>query len=767
MLKSAAARLARAAIQSATLLTAGCAFLQSPPPPTKLPDRLAAFPTTGLPLDAPVTIRWDRHQIPFVEAETDADAAFALGMVHAHLRLGQLALLRQLIQGRLSESAGPLTTRYDAAIRAFDFARAADDIYAALPDDSRAWVDRFTAGINAYAAAQPNRPHEMRLLAIDWVPWTPQDSIAIGRLGGADINWFTQLALLRIADPDLRDRVFRRVVAVAQGNPPTQGPPAGDLGDLETVTQFAELTRMLGKSGSNSMVVGPQRSASGAALIANDPHLGFLIPNVWIVAGLRSPSYTIAGMMAAGTPAFGFGRNRNLAWGGTNLRARTSDLVAVGDLPADEFTNTEHDIAVRFWFDDTATTRTTEHGPVMSDLDALPDTDAAFAIRWVGHTVTDEVTALLGAMRADTFDEFRLAMETFALPSQTFLVADTAGTIGSVTASKVPARPPGAPLQLLVDPATADAHWQDFHQGADLPYATDPDAGFLASANNRPAPDGDRPFGGFFSQQERFSRITDLLAADAAVDLDELKALQLDAVSPLSLAIVDDLRPHLTRWQTDDLGQRDAVAQLLAWDGAYAAESTAALVFESFLTEFIPATYRALGRDDEYPIYQSLGLGRALLSEDMAALSEDQWETALAAALTKAGTTATAGGTWGDIHQLRVQHVLGNLPLIGRRYRIATFPVSGSRETILKTSHNLTDQTHRSTFGAQSRHVSDLADPDENYFVLLGGQDGWINSENFADQVDLWRTGDYVRVPLTPAAVATAFPHVTVLRPAR
>ena len=64
-----------------------------------------------------------------------------------------------------------------------------------------------------------------------------------------------------------------------------------------------------------------------------------------------------------------------------------------------------------------------------------------------------------------------------------------------------------------------------------------------------------------------------------------------------------------------------------------------------------------------------------------------------------------------------------------------------------------------------ARHVSDMADPDANWFVLFGGQDGWLGSAAFADQVPLWREGRSIRVPLRPATVAAEFPRVTVLSP--
>ena len=84
----------------------------------------------------------------------------------------------------------------------------------------------------------------------------------------------------------------------------------------------------------------------------------------------------------------------------------------------------------------------------------------------------------------------------------------------------------------------------------------------------------------------------------------------------------------------------------------------------------------------------------------------------------------------------------------------------------MKTSHGLLDGTRRTaSFGSMARHVSDMADTDANWFTLWGGQDGWLGSAAFMDQVPLWRDGRAVRVPLRAETVAREFPRVTRIEP--
>ena len=90
-------------------------------------------------------------------------------------------------------------------------------------------------------------------------------------------------------------------------------------------------------------------------------------------------------------------------------------------------------------------------------------------------------------------------------------------------------------------------------------------------------------------------------------------------------------------------------------------------------------------------------------------------------------------------------------------------PAPGSFEALQKTAHPFTIDRHTSDFGSQSRHLSDLADPDANHFVLLGGNDGWIGSPNIDDQIGLWDRGESIRMPLNQAVVEREFPIEQIL----
>ncbi|MGM0561907.1 MAG: penicillin acylase family protein [Pseudomonadota bacterium] len=736
------------------LLAGGCNALW--PDERTTDDRLSVFPTEDLPLKQQVTLRWNDHQVPYIEAGNDHDLAFTLGLVHAHLRGAQLSLLRHVSSGRLAEIAGPPATEIDHALRILDFGYATEEIEADLPQETRIWVQAFVDGLNHYQAQRQEPPPEYGLAGLESEPWTVRDVLRIGRLAGTDVNWLVYFSLLaERGDPEFQ-RLWNRALEAGQN---------GTVSFREGSQQQA-LSDFLGglsRSGSNTVVVAPERSASGGALIASDPHLGLNLPNLWILAGLKSPDYHAVGLMVPGLPFVAVGRNPEMAWGGTHMRAASSDLYDVSDLPADEIDVRQTDISVRFWFDETRQVRRTPHGPIITDAEILPNgANETLALRWVGHEPSDELTALLRANRATTPEEFRAALESFALSPQNMLVADRAGNIGHIMATFQPVRKVFPPPDLVLDPANPDSLWQGLQRTSDLPFILNPEKGFLASANNRPT-DAGPEMGYFFSPDERVRRLRQYVGERRDITLDDLAELQRDT---RSLGAETLSKRLLKAIRSDGLFEdhADFLAPLEDWNGDYAAEARAPVVFESLLYHLWP---RIQGVDKESDLADAVNGWNyilAYLEEDLAALSPEERATALSESLQAAREDAEAYPRWGDMHRLKAAHSLANLPVIGGFFEYGDYPVGGSRETVMKTGHDLVNARHAARYGSQARHLSDLSDPDENYFVLFGGNDGWLGSANFMDQVPLWRQGDYIRMPLTRERIVEDFPRRMQLR---
>lgn len=717
--------------------------------PDVLPDatdphraaRLDAFPRHAPGLLAEVDIRWNAHAVPYVLARHDEDAAYALGLVHVHLRGAQLQILKRIAQGRVAEMLGPLAVGLDHALRLLDLPGAAARCVRTLPATTRTWVEAFARGLTDGQPPSAPRPPEFRWLGLQAEDWTPTDVLTLGRLAGADVNWSSQLGLLRARyHPQWRELWRRLRIA------------GGSLG--------SGLAMQFVRAGSNSVVIGPQRSASGAPLMANDPHLGQQLPNFWVLAGVRCPSYHMVGFMPAGLPFVGVGAGPHFAWGGTNMRAASSDLVDVSTLPADQFREETVTIRVRGLGTRRRRIRRTPYGPVLNDARVLRIPGPPVALRWQGAEPSDEIGAFLAAARATSVEDFRTAFASFGVCAQNILFASRDGHIGHVYAAHLPRRLDWPEPGPILDPAQADAAWARRWDAQTLPLTLDPPEAYRVSANDRPRFQ-DGPLGYFFSEGDRAARLAEL-AARENLGLDDLAALQNDTCVPGAGRLAAILAAQLR----EAGAPAPAVTALAGWNGDYAADAPEPVLFEVLLhglARGLPALHRlhrAASLDDEW------GRHTRLLLDDLAALPNAARRALLRRAAVRALAVQRRHPRWGDLHRLRIRHLLGLVPLIGRPLTVAEWGAGGSRKSPMKNAHGLVAGRHRVQYGAQARHLSDLADPDANHFVLLGGNDGWIGAPAYADQLPLWRQRRDLQMPLRAERIAELFPLRQVLRPA-
>ena len=750
--------LLRALILAAlSLLAAGCQALL--PADAGLERRLAAFGGVAAPLDAPVDapveILWDAHQIPYVIAATDHDAAFALGMIQAHLRGGELALARHVVRGRLSELGGPGLNDIDHALRILDFGRAADAAIARMPPETHAWLQAFVDGVNWFEATHGLAFPEAGLLGLEVEPYSAADMIAIGRLGGQDVNWpvYRDLAALW-GTPDFA-RAFARVAEAGSDGMREKSPAHARLEALEA---------LFGRTGSNAWAVAPSRSASGAALLAADPHLSLSLPGVWIAAGVRAPGLSAVGLMPMGVPVLAIGRSADMAWAGTNLHAAVSDLYDVSNLPPEAIASTPTRIRTRFWFDTVRTVRMAPQGPIVSDAAELELPGRTLALRWAGHLPTDEISALLGVARAKTPDEFRAALETFGQPPQTMIFAGAGGHIGAALATAQPDRAGFSAATFIKDGAKPDPDWDRLLTASRLPFTLDPPGGVLVSANQNPEADG-AALGFTFAGTARARRIAELLNHAQILTLDDLARAQRDTLSREAGALAHLLAREIRAAGLARSGPA-VLARLEAWDGDYGADSAGAPAFEALLYWLLPPLHGAADADDLDPIEAEWEVIVRFLPGDLAALTPEARRDMLHAALRHAERDIERAPTWGDMHRMPVAHILSAVPVLGRFFDYGSYPAGGSRQTASKAAHGLLRRRTEAEFGASARFLADLADPDENWVVLFGGEDGWLGSNTARDQIALWRAGAYIRLPMTDAAIRGAFTRRTMLAPA-
>ncbi len=648
-------------------------------------------------LRAPVTIVRDRWAIPHIEATSLLDASFALGFVHGQDRLWQMEFRRRLGAGRLAEILGAAALPSDRFMRTLGFYRLAEASLGHLDPGTVAWLQAYADGVNAFLQSRtgPLPPEFLILRHGELEPWRPADSLVWLRLMALDLatNYRDELARARLAR-----RLSAEQIADIWPTYPESAPVT--LVELARALPWDELAAVLppdgpGGVGSNAWVVGPGRTTTGGALLANDPHLGLQAPGAWYLAHLETSGLELIGATLAGIPAMVLGHNGTIAWGFTNTGADTQDLFIERVDPEDPnryltpegpapFEVREERIQIAGAPPVALTVRVTRHGPVISDL--LPDAaafgrDRLVALAWSALTEDDlALQALLAVGKAQNWQQFVAALRDVGAPMQNIHYADTSGHIGFIAPGRVPIRRNGDG-RWPVPGWTGEYDWQGWIPFEALPQTTDPAAGVLFNANNRIVP-ADYPYliTGDWEAPHRARRLAQLLESDAFGPAD-FTAMQADVLSLLA----QDLLPIMLTAEPQGVGAAAAMTRLESWDRVMRAGAAEPLIFAAWYRELSRLIYADELRDmfDGFwhvrPQFMERILTRRQIwcddvrthpVETCAELATDALDAALLDLTRRFGDEPDAW-RWGDAHVARMSHsIFADQPLLSLLFSI-------------------------------------------------------------------------------------------------
>ncbi len=723
-----------------------------------------SLPTPGLHaaipgLSAPVHLDLDPDGIPRIKAATALDGAAALGFMHARDRMFQMDMMRRAASGRLSEIAGSPTIRYDRTMRIIGLRRRAEADLPGLTADTGALLDAYARGVNAWIDLRGRFAAPEFIASGPPEPWTPVDSLLWGKtmaiwLSG---NWRQELSRAALLSHMPADKVR----ALWPAHDATPG-PAASLGDAAArlaaaLPAFPE-PFTLPSEASNEWAVTGEHSATGAPLLAGDPHLGFSMPAIWYLARIETPDGVLAGATAPGVPFLILGHNGHIAWTFTTTGADTQDVFvetaagedhyATPDGPQ-PFERRDETILVRFQDDVVQHVRETRHGPVLSDVDGQDGPILAVAMANLAphDTAPDGLLALNHAL---TVADAQKAAAQISAPVQNLLVAD-GKDIGQFTTGRIPLRRAGDGT--LPVPGADGAHdWTGYAEGDRLPHQINPPSGHLLNANERVAPPDFPVFMGqdWFGDW-RAQRIRTLLETRSTHTVASFAQMQVDAVSPFALAVL----PRLLQTEPADAESRRALGVLRRWDGSMRADWSQPMLFNAWMRRLEAALLEREGVDRFLAGPTSDMVARALGPEEATWCGPDCGATlsrTLAQAVKDAGDA-----TWGSVHQAEFQHaLLGRLPLIGRLFTW-TVDQPGDDTTLFRGSPR--SPGWESVHGAAFRGVYDLSNLDRSLFALAPGQSGNPFTRDASSTLQGWRIGDTIRLGPTAKTADTIELH--------
>ena len=801
------------AMIAASGLAAHAATVATKPPPESVQQQTL----TVQGLQKPARIVIDHWGIAHIFAANVHDAFFLQGFNAARDRLWQIDLWRKRGLGLLAKNFGAQYVAQDRAARLFLYRGDMAREWAAYAPGTREATEAFVQGINAYAqdvrAGTKPLPPEFKLTATLPDDWQTDDVVRI-RSHALVSNVPSEVARAYVAcaaglgadrlrrklepphttvvpqglDPcDIGEDVLNDYVLATE--PVSFAPPPGTKG-ADNAKPF-QVGEAAAGEGSNNWVIAPSHSATGRAILANDPHRQLGVPALRYIVQLSAPGLSLIGAGEPALPGVSFGHNDSIAWGLTIFNTDQEDLYVYTLKPGDpnfyrygngyEAMRVVHErIEVKGDQPRDVELRFTRHGPVLA-LDAAKG--RAVAVR----TVWNEpgVSGYLGSSRmwrAQSWDDFKAARDRWGAPPLNLVYADTKGNIGWAPGGMTPVRPNWDGLMPV--PGDGRYEWKGFLSGDLLPSAFNPKEGWFATANemNLPAgyPADARKISFEWADPTRIVRIKDVLGKIPKVSLADSMALQTDSHSAQSERLTALLAPLTSK--DPDLSQ--ALSLLKRWDHDETVGSAAAAIYEVWATKHLsPATVFMVTPEAARPFVGSGSLDAVItylehpdsaLGADPAAARDALLLTSLSEALgelkSEMGPDMT-GWTWGRLHHATFEPAVGVLaePALKAQMSMGPLEVPGSASSPRAATYRVWD--FAVTAGASVRLVVDVGQWDNSVAINSPGQSGDPFSPHYRDLFPLWAAGDYVPLLYSRAAVEreaetvlTVLPALTVSR---
>ena len=774
-------------------------------------------------LNAPVEIVRDNANVPHIFGESDTDVYFALGFAHAQDRMWQMTMLRRTAQGRLSELFGERTLEIDKVIRRYDIYNLAVASVDDQDEPTTIALDAYAAGVNAWlaevnAGARGRGAPEMWLFNHPVSPWQPADSLAILKLMALQLTSHLEREVLRARTSLMLPSA--RLVDLLPDDPSTGVAALPHYAQLvPNLPRYTPNMRLAYGSlnpsktpqlagASNAWAASIDRSAAGATLLANDPHLGLTAPTIWYLARLELQSGGIIGGTIPGMPVVLTGRSADLGWGLTSSYLDDQDVFLEELNPGNvteyrtqngwtPFRTRESIIRVKDASAVTVKLRWSVNGPVMPatqyDLGSITPAGHVTAIGWTALSDKDtSMSAGLAISRAYSVQDAIAAGENYIAPSQNLILADR-NQIAMKTIGAIPARDAAhqSKGRLPSYGYLPQNRWKGRQPYVDNPEFINPQGGILGNTNNKIS---DKPFPNHVSfewgDSQRINRWQRLMQSRAVHTRESFIEAQLDTVSYTARSLLPLIGADL--WftgaaavdGTSERRRQQALELLAAWNGEMNEHLPEPLLYAAWLRHL----QDRLIRDEMGPLTSEfthpnpLFIERVFRDVDGASVWCDVLQSAPVETCTNIARLAlddaliwideNVGGTvaslrWGDLHQAAHDHpVLGTAPVLNWFVNIRQ-STSGGDNTLQR---GLTSGTGPNPFqnvhSAGYRGVYNFADPDSSVFVSATGQSGHPLSRYYDNLGELWRRGEYIPMSLDPDLARAAAVGVTQLIPA-
>ncbi|RYY55099.1 MAG: penicillin acylase family protein [Chitinophagaceae bacterium] len=726
------------------------------------------------------SVYFDDRLVPHVMASSEHDVYYLQGYLHARFRLWQMEFQVFAAGGMVSHVLGAgedsAFLRYDRSMRRLGMLYSAEKMLELMATDTviQAQQDAYTAGVNAYIdqLTESELPIEYKLLDYKPERWTNLKSALFVKyisydLAGHDddLEYTNARNNLSITDfeklfPVIQDSL-KAIVPVTENNYPASAAfnldkPAG-ADSLYFTYKKDSLTNILPKpdkdNGSNNWALAGSKTADGAAILCNDPHLGLNLPSIWYEMQLSGPSFNSYGVTFPGAPNIIIGYNDSIAFGVTNSGRDVKDYYQL------KFRDAQMN---EYWFDSAwvKTTRRVENigvrgsaaladtvvytvfGPVIYDhtFPAAPGNANYYAVRWKAQDPSNEMRMLYGLNHAKNYDDYAEAIKSLTCPGQNPVFASVSGDIAIWQQGDFPAkwRRQG---DFIMPGEDSSYMWRGIIPQQENPHMKNPARGYVSSANQLSV-DSAYPYytGNSFPVYRGYivNRLLDSIRLASVRDMQRMQTNNYNVKAEFARGILLQTDPAKL-----NLDEKKYMNMFRTWNLRNDPSEQGATVFAIWWAEFEKAVWsdelersklpmpwpnettliEALRKDSSYKFIDDINTP---VQETLADLLGGSLKKA---AIQLKSAELTGKLAWGAYKGTKVQHLL-KLPAFSR----LNLNAGGGAGVI-----NATKEDH----GPSWRMIVRMSATPQGYGIYPGGQSGNPGSRFYDNSVNGWVKGEY------------------------
>jgi len=778
-----------------------------------LPPYLNSYQNKGvlnLPgLKGEVKVLRDEKGMAYIYAGNTEDAFLAHGFITAQDRLFQMEMAKLYATGRICELAGEKGEAVDIRMRTIGFHRHGKRLAGVLNPQTRNFFQKYLDGVNAYVQNfSSEHPLEFRIAGIKPTPWDLSESLALlffmswNSAANLETEIIAQMLVAKMG-PEKAREIFP--LNVNPDDPdPDHNPgrvslreflPGAFSPDPALLSLFAERPLRLG---SNNWAAGPELSAGGKPIVANDPHLDArLLPGPWYPCALITPDFRMVGAGIPGIPGFVIGRNEHVASGVTNSYGDAQDLYVETldpnspdrylegsrSLPFEVITEKmfikerdtpsgkrEKEIKIRL----------TRRGPVVSGV--LPGLGAqrVFTLRWAPFETISPDVGLDGILTARNIQDLRQALGKVDFIMLNFVFADQEGNIGWIASGKLPVRSQGDGT--IPHPVTdGNDNWVGWIPSAKMPQLFNPRRGWLGTCNHATV-GRDYPYyySSHLSPSYRYRRLVELLDRPGQKSAEEHWSFQRDTLNLMAREIA----PLMAKALGNHPDTKELAEILSLWNFRDDPDSAAPTVFQAVYREFAFQVFQdELGEELarmmlrnwyfwQERLQRFILEGKSVWLDDLTTKDRVEGIEELfhrAATRVLPGIKAAFGNNpakwlWGKVHTIDFVSPIRREGIGKEFLGGGSYPFAGSGETLHRGIYDFSNP-FAATTTASLGMVADLNDNDKVMAVLPGGVSGRLFHPHYKDQIKAFVNGEKLYWWFSDQAIREHTQTVLLLQP--